>query len=60
MTLYMAITADEIELPAFVADTPAEMAKFLGRPKGHVLTIITRKTKTNDGYRVERVEIEDE
>jgi hypothetical protein len=57
--VYMAVTADSLELPACVTDTAGEMAKFFKRPRRDILTVITRQSKTNDGYRILRVEIDD-
>ena len=45
MKIYMAVTADEYELPVAVADSPAEMGRMCGMTTGSVLSAITKKNK---------------
>jgi len=60
MKLYMAVTTDEYELPLCVTETCAELVQFTGRPKSHVLTLLSRGTKTCAGFKLVRVEIDDD
>lgn len=60
MKLFMAVTADDLELPLCVADSYADLVKFTGRPISHVATLLSRGTTTLKGYKLVRVEIDDE
>ena len=42
MKLYMKTTTDKFELPMFVADSAAELAKMVGLSKGSVASMLTR------------------
>ena len=42
MTLYIKTSKDKYELPMFVADSAAELAKMVGLSKGSVASMITR------------------
>ncbi len=59
MKVYMAVTADNIELPLYVADNCKDLARHIGRPYSHVKTILSRGTITQDGIKLVRVEITD-
>ncbi len=45
MTLYMAVTADKVQLPLVVAETVAEIVAWTGRSKSAVLAEACRNTK---------------
>ncbi len=60
MKLYMAVTADEYELPIAVTKTAGEMAICVRRLERDVLTMISRKTTSYDGYKILRIEVDDE
>lgn len=57
--LYMAVTADEYELPIRIADSAKEIAEKMGLRPGTVYSMIhnpKRHTGTRCGYRIVRVE----
>ena len=58
INVYMAVTADEYELPLFVSDTPEEMAKFVKCKYHDIFAKIRRQSATRDGMRIRRVEID--
>lgn len=65
MTVYMIVTADELELPLAVRDTTGEIADLLGRFVGDVRSMISRKTVSNTTYgghryRIIKVDIDEE
>lgn len=43
MTLYVAVTADEYELPVFVTDSCIELARFLNMPVHKVYNCFSRQ-----------------
>lgn len=45
MTVYMAVTADDKQLPLYVADTAKDMAHWAGRSKSTVLSEACRNAK---------------
>lgn len=45
MKVYMAVTADEYELPVVVVDSPAELAEIYGMTKDSVLSALTRGSR---------------
>lgn len=45
MTLYMAVTADEYELPLYVTEDAAEMARWAGIRVESLLTAVWRSAK---------------
>lgn len=53
--IYMAVTADEYELPIYVSDFAAEMARFVGQTVANLYSIVSRGTVTLQGYKVVRV-----
>lgn len=60
MTLYMAVTPDEYELPIAVADGPTELARKFNLNKSTVLgSIIRKQNGKRRGIRFERVEIDE-
>ena len=60
MTLYMAVTPDEYELPIAVADGPTELARKFNLNKSTVLgSIIRKQNGKTRGIRFERVEIDE-
>lgn len=57
MAFYMAVTADEYELPIIVADTGAELARIVGIPKLNVYSAISKGTSGKlRGYKIVKVE----
>ena len=61
MKLYLAITADEYELPIAVTDTPAEMAQLVGLTRGSLLSAISRGSICESRNAIiMRLEVEDE
>ena len=60
MKVYMAVTGDALELPLFVADDCDAIARFIERPRSHVHTLLSRGTVTHKGFKLVRVEIDDE
>lgn len=48
MTLFMAVTNDEFELPVAVADTCSQLARQLGRSRNSVASGISHGYKTGD------------
>jgi hypothetical protein len=66
MTLYMAVTADEYELPMIVEDAPFLLADKLGKPRKCIREELSRvrhgstaHTGKIRGYRLTEVEVED-
>ena len=56
--IYMAVTADEYELPLGIEDTAKELADKLGIKEGTVYSCISRKMDgKRAGYRLIRIEI---
>lgn len=56
--LWMAVTADELELPVAVADTAKELSVMLGMTNNGVLANISRGRKNaKGGLRYVRVEV---
>lgn len=45
MKIYMKCTRDKYELPVAVADTPGELALMVGKSKGSVLSLISKKSR---------------
>lgn len=60
MKVYMAVTADRLELPLCVSDNCDEIALFIGRPRSHVHTLLSRGTVTKRGLKLLRVDIDDD
>jgi hypothetical protein len=64
MKLYVAVTADEYELPLYVETSASALARILGIKKDNLFRSIQkhRRTKTASGefVRIERVVCEDE
>ena len=64
MKLYVAVTADEYELPLYVETSASALARTLGITKDNLFRSIQnhRRTKTASGefVRIERVVCEDE
>lgn len=65
MRVYMIVTADKYELPLAVRDSVGEIADLLGRHRGEIQTMITRKYVSQGKYngfryRVIRVNIDEE
>jgi len=64
MKLYVAVTADEYELPLYVETSASALARILGITKDNLFRSIQkhRRTKTASGefVRIERVVCEDE
>ena len=69
MTLYLAVTADELELPVYVATSAAEMARWQGVSVNAIHTAVYRYTQgahrkkqahPQFGVRFCRVEVEDD
>ena len=62
--LYMAVTADEYELPRYIADTRKEMAEYLGTTSKSLGKAIcygsVRRYEPLKGCRIIRVEVDDE
>ena len=61
--LYMAVTADEYELPIRIADSAKEIAEKMGLRPGTVYSMLhepQRHSGAMCGYRVVRVEIPEE
>lgn len=62
--LYMAVTADEYELPRYIADTRKEMAEYLGTTSKSLGKAIcygsVRRNEPLKGCRIIRVEVDDE
>ena len=63
MKLYMAVTADEYELPLCVEDSTTALAAWLGITTNAVLSACTPRrmdrTRTHCGYRIIRVETDE-
>lgn len=66
MTLYMAVTADEYELPLLVEENLGEFAQKLGKRKRTVIDELNRIKRgkghyngSNCGYRMVKVVVED-
>lgn len=61
MKVYMAVTADEYELPVAVVDSAAELAEIYGMTKGSVLSALTRESqRKNTKRKFIRLEIEED
>lgn len=45
MVIYMAVTADDLELPVYVAGSIKELAEMTGRSYGSICTLISRPPK---------------
>lgn len=61
MKLYIAVTADELELPIFVSDNIRDMAKRFNQKENSIMSKIAHKSSgRNSGVRFMRVEVEDE
>ena len=65
MNVYMAVTADELELPLIVADSASELGRILGRTRGDIFSMLSRKSvslTTFNGYRyrIIKVDIDEE
>ena len=63
MKLYMAVTADEYELPLCVEDSTTALAAWLGITTNAVLSACTprrmERSRTHCGYRIIRVETDE-
>ena len=67
MKLYLAVTHDKYELPLYVADTPMEMAEWMGTTYANVLSCCSRnensgiaKSNRPGEIRLRRVIIEED
>ena len=56
MTVWLAITADKYELPVYVADTAAELAKIVGISYAAIRSYVYRQQKGH-GFKYIKVEI---
>lgn len=57
-SIWMAISADELELPLYVADTSKELAKHLGVTESYIHKKAYKKLNGEKcGYKVERIEV---
>ena len=60
MKLYMAVTADRLELPVIVADSPVELARRFHTTPDIILTAIRRQTvRRGEHVRFIRVDVDD-
>ena len=61
MKVYMAVTADEYELPVAVVDSAAELAEIYGMTRESVLSALTRGSqRKNTKRKFIRLEIEED
>ena len=60
MTVFMAVTGDRFELPLCVANNATEMARYTGSSRSDVYRIIRRNSKTRQGYRILKIDIDDD
>lgn len=56
MTIYIAATADKLELPCHIADSPSELARILRMNPATVRGYISRG-QVAGGYRFGKVEV---
>lgn len=60
MNIYMAVTADQYELPLLVCDSSAELARKLGRGVSSIRALISRKSNGERmGYKVIVVSVDE-
>lgn len=57
MTIYIAATPDKLELPCFIADSPAQLAQIVKMKPSTVRGYISRG-QVAGGYRFGKVEVE--
>lgn len=67
MKLYMAVTADQYELPLIVTPSATEMARFVQQSVSQMYGMIwhhknttLKRSGVNRGYNVLRIEVEDD
>lgn len=61
MKIYLAVTADEYELPVSVVDSPAELAEIYGMTRGSVLSAISNHSTCKYAkVKFIRIEIEED
>jgi hypothetical protein len=56
MIVWMAVTADKYELPVYIADTAAELARIVGISYAAIRSYVYRRQKGH-GYKYIKVEI---